>query len=392
MKILHIVPSYLPAHRYGGPVESVHSLNVALVRAGHEVTVYTTNIDGERDLDVPVNEPVMKDGVRIFYFKASFPRGWFYSSEMRRTLAAHIKEFDIVHITSVFLAASTLGAYYAKKFKIPYIISPRGSLMRAPLAAHSFKKKLYISFIEKRNLKGASAIHFTVPAEEAEYRSGGFPVKKAFVVPNSVPNGSPLDVDKEVFRGEWHIPNDNKIVLFLGRISPIKGLDTLIPAFSKVAQKISDVTLVIVGGDDRGYLNEIKKLVEANALSEKVVFTGMLMGKEKEVAYRNADVFVVPSVSESFGMSAVEAMREGIATILTDGVGIADAALRANAAVVIKKDTDELANAIVGLLEDRSRREELGRNAMKFVDEEYSEASVAKKMEDAYRQVIEVKR
>ncbi len=392
MKILHIVPSYLPAHRYGGPVESVHSLNVALVRAGHKVTVYTTNIDGERDLDVPVNEPVMKDGVRIFYFKASFPRGWFYSSEMRRALAAHIKEFDIVHITSVFLAASTLGAYYAKKFKRPYIISPRGSLMRAPLAAHSFKKRAYLSLIEKRNLRGASAIHFTVPTEEAEYRALGFPVKNAFVVPNSVPNNARLDVDKGAFRKEWYIPKDNKIVLFLGRVSPIKGLDTLIPAFSKVTKRIPDVMLIIVGGDDRGYLDEIKKLVEVNTLSERVVFTGMLMGKEKEAAYRNADVFVVPSISESFGMSAVEAMQGGIATILTDGVGIAEDARRAHAAVVIKKDVDELANAIVGLLEDTSRRGELGRNAMKFVDEEYSEASVAKKMEDAYRQVIEVKR
>ena len=392
MKVLHIVPSYLPAHRYGGPVESVHSLNVALARAGHEVTVYTTNIDGERNLDVPVNEPVMKDGVRVFYFKASFPRGWFYSSEMRRALAAHIKEFDIVHITSVFLAASTLGAYYAKKFTKPYIISPRGSLMRAPLAAHSFKKRLYISLIEKRNLKGASAIHFTVPSEEIEYRSAGFPAKSAFVVSNSIPNSAPHNADKGAFRKEWYIPNDNKVVLFLGRISPIKGLDTLIPAFSKVAQKISDVTLVIAGGDDRGYLDEIKKLAEVNTLSERVVFTGMLMGKEKEAAYRNADVFVVPSISESFGMSAVEAMREGIATILTNGVGIAEDARRANAAVVIKKDADELANAIVELLEDTNKREELGRNAMKFVDMEYSEASVAKKMEDAYRQVIEVKR
>ena len=392
MKVLHIVPSYLPAHRYGGPVESVHSLNAALARAGHEVTVYTTNIDGEHNLDVPVNEPVMRDGVRIFYFKASFPRGWFYSSEMRRALAAHIKEFDIVHITSVFLAASTLGAYYARKFTKPHIISPRGSLMRAPLAAHSFKKRLYISLIERRNLKGASAIHFTVPAEEAEYRSAGFPAKSAFVVPNSIPNSAPFSVDKEIFRKEWYIPNDNKVVLFLGRISPIKGLDTLVLAFSKVAQKISDVTLVIAGGDDRGHLDEIKKLVEANTSSERIVFTGMLMGKEKEAVYKNADVFVVPSISESFGMSAVEAMREGIATILTNGVGIAEDARRANAAVVIKKDTDEVANAILGLLEDKNKREELGRNAMNFVDEEYSEASVAKKMEDAYRQVIEVKR
>ena len=79
MKILHIVPSYIPAYRYGGPIESVHSLNAGLVKNGAEVTVYTTNIDGSNDLNVPVGTSVMIDGVRVFYFKSSFPRAWFYS-------------------------------------------------------------------------------------------------------------------------------------------------------------------------------------------------------------------------------------------------------------------------------------------------------------------------
>ncbi len=138
MKILHIVPAYLPAHRYGGPIESVHNLNVALARAGHDVTVFTTDINGEGRVSVKTDALVMMDGVRIFYFRGSFPRLWFYSRDMHHALAERMNEFDIVHITSVFLAASALGARYAKKIKRPYVISPRGSLMHEPLSMSGF--------------------------------------------------------------------------------------------------------------------------------------------------------------------------------------------------------------------------------------------------------------
>lgn len=392
MKILHIIPTYIPAYRYGGPIECVHSWNVALTRAGHEVTVYTTNIDGEDDLDVPTNTLVMKDGVRIFYFKNSFPRAWFYSSEMRRVLAVHTKEFDIVHITSVFLAESTLGACYAKKFDKPYIISTHGSLMRTPLSMSGFKKRLYISLIERGNLKNAAAIHFTVAAEEREYRKAGFPLKKAVVIPNSIPKVMPpAHFDKDAFHREWKIPAENKIVLFLGRISPIKGLDTLIPAFAKVIEKVPIATLMIVGGDERGYKSEIEKLIEKYNISEHVIFTGMLIGEKKEAAYQSADVFVMPSVSESFGMSAAEAMQNKLATILTEGVGIADEARRAGAAIVIKKDEIELVNAIMKLLENDGERADLGKKGAEFVDREYAEDTIVKKFEGAYRQAIEDK-
>lgn len=389
MKILHIIPAYLPAIRYGGPVQSVHSLNVALVRVGHDVTVFTTNIDGPGEVRVPLNEPVMMDGVRVFYFNGSFPRSWFYSVDLHYTLATRIREFDIVHITSVFLAQSTLGAYYAKKFNMPYIISPRGSLMKTPLSMSGFKKQLYISLIERRNLAGAAAIHFTVPAEEREYREAGLPLNKAIVVPNSIPAVPALRKEEaDAFRAEYCIPADNKVVLFMGRVSPIKGLDTLIPAFASVVNNVSHGTLVVAGGDDRGYMAEVKKIVADRHIADKVVFTGMLHGEEKEAAYAASDVFVMPSVSESFGMSAVEAMHAGTTAILTEGVGIAEDAKREGAAVVVKKEEAALANAITTLLNNDGEREKLGRKGVEFVEQHYSEKSVAQTFTRAYEALV----
>ena len=184
MKILHVVPTYLPAYRYGGPIQSVHALNKYLVRAGADVTVYTTAIDGPGDLNVPLGVPVNLDGVKVFYFPPSTPRSWFYSRAMHRALYLHTKEFDVVHITSVFLAASTLGRRAAQSLGVPFIISPRGSLMRAPLEKKSaFRKKLYLNLLEKKNLAAAAAIHFTADLEREEYEAMGLPLKKAIVIP-----------------------------------------------------------------------------------------------------------------------------------------------------------------------------------------------------------------
>lgn len=389
MKILHITPAYLPAIRYGGPIQSIHSMNAALVRAGHEVTVFTTNIDGSDSVKVPLGVPVMRDGVRVYYFNGSFPRFWFYSIDLHYALATRMAEFDIVHITSVFLSASALGAYYAKKFNKPYVISPRGSLMHEPLSMSGPKKRFYISLIERRNLAGAAAIHFTVPVEEGDYRDAGFPLRKAIVIPNSIPEALKISENAVIsFRKEFGISEGDKAVLFLGRVSPIKGLDTLIPAFASVAKSIQNVKLVIAGGDDRGYIEKVKKMIADNGIADRIIFTGMIEGEQKEAAYRASDVFVMPSVSESFGMSAVEAMCAGVATILTEGVGIADDARRAHAAIVVKKEEGALADAITDLLRNEAERKALGKRGEEFVKQEYSETSAAQKLTRAYEAIV----
>lgn len=289
MKILHIIPTYFPAHRYGGPIKSVHELNKWLVKKGADVTVYTTNLDGEGVLDVPLGREVIIDGVKVYYFPITF-RSWQYSRLLHCALAKNIKDFDLIHITSVFLAASTLGAYYAKKFKKPYIISPRGSLMKKPLARKSsLKKKIYLNLIEKRNLKDA-IIHFTTEIEKEEYLKAGFPLKNFIIISNG------LDIEefnKKVapgfFRQKFGISCDKEIVLFLSRLSWKKGLDTLIPAFTKVTEKNSKAILVLAGGDDEGYKKEIEKQIANSKLrSGKVIFTGMIGGDDKIAAYRDS--------------------------------------------------------------------------------------------------------
>jgi hypothetical protein len=127
MKILHVVPTYLPARRYGGPIVAVHGLCKALVARGHQVHVMTTNVDGDSASDVPVDRVVDVDGVAVRYFPSQLTR-LYWSPEMGRALR-HVRDYDVVHVHAVYLWPGVAAARAARSAKVPYVISPRGMLV-----------------------------------------------------------------------------------------------------------------------------------------------------------------------------------------------------------------------------------------------------------------------
>ncbi len=392
MKILHIVPSYLPAHRYGGPIQSVHNLNKWLVKNGAEVTVYTTSVNGKDDLNIPTGESVDLDGVKVIYFKTGVLRGWFYSAAMRKALVKNINNFDLIHITSVFLSASALGAYYARKFNKPYIISPRGSLMAIPLSISAFKKKTYINFLEKRNLENASAIHFTSEEEKKDYSDAGLKLKKAIVLPNGIDmpeEGLVSDGEIMKFKARYNIPTEYKVISCLGRVSRIKGFDVLIPAIHHLKIEGFKIALLIIGGDDdRGYLKEAEQMVKDMHLEKEVVFAGMLSGKEKGIALLSSDFLAQVSDSESFGMAAAEAMSHGLPVLITAGVGLADLVRKEKAGIVVQKSIDEVILGIKNMLQDENNRKKIGENAKNAALKYLLQNGVAKKFIEEYNLLI----
>lgn len=388
MKVLHVIPTYYPAFNAGGPTWSVHNLNKWLVKKGIDVTVYTTNINGKDVLDVPVNEPVDVNGVRVYYFKKSPPRFWAYSRALHRMLKNTAGEFDLIHVTSTFLAASALGGYYARKNGIPYVISPRGNLMKEPLGKKSFRKRLYVKLIEGRNLRRAAAVHFTVPRERREYEEISFKCRRAVIVPNGIDPDKFEEAEQNAFRDKFNISKDKKIVLFLGRISWKKGLDTLIPAFRLVAEKGIDAVLVIAGGDDEGYKKRVERMIKRNGLEDKVVFTGPLAGKNKTAAYHEADVFVLPSYSENFGMAVVEAMYFSLPVVVSDRVGIAPEIIKANAGMVVAKKDSLVADGIIKILENPGLAGDLGKKGKSMVINKYLMSTIAEKWVGAYSEII----
>lgn len=387
MKILHITPSYVPAYSHGGPVVSVHILNKWLVRLGIDVTVYTTNIDGDKKLDVSLNKEVNIDGVKVFYFPLTF-RAWEYSSAMLYALKKNIQNFDLIHITSVFLSASLLGAYYAKKHKKPFIVSPRGNFMKQTYGSKSLKKIIYTHFIEKFVLKNASTIHFTSEAEKRDYIETKLPFKGALVIPNPFENENFDSVGNNILHNKWGIKEEAEIVLFVGRLNWVKGFDTLIPAFADVLKKRSNAMLVIAGPDEAGYGAKIKSQISNLKINEKVIFTGLISGKEKEAVLHESNIFVLPSFSESFSMATIEAMAAGLPVVITKGVAISEEIKNSNTGVVIEKDQKLLTDAIVGLLENKDEAKKMGGRGKEFVYKNFSAESVARRFIEEYNVII----
>ena len=194
MKILHVVPTYYPAVRYGGPIRSVHGLASALAAQGHDVHVYTTNADGKGVLPVPLDRPVRLDGVNVWYFATSIGRRIYRSPEMRQALALNIANFDIVHLHSVFLWPTSAAAQAARRARVPYVLSPRGMLVGDLIRRKSsLAKRAWITLFERRNIEQAAAIHLTSEIEASELRALGFRCKRLAVVPNGI----------ELPSGEW---------------------------------------------------------------------------------------------------------------------------------------------------------------------------------------------
>ncbi len=396
MKILHVVSSYWPAYEFGGPIQSVHLLNKFLAKKGADITVYTTNSGLRENREILLTKETDLDGVKVFYFPYYGYVHFTFSPSLFWALRKNVKNFDLVHITGVWNFPVFAAAFWARFYKKPYIISPRGSLMKEPLEKkRPLLKQIYLFLIAKRDFKKASAIHFTVEAEKEEYIRADLPLKKFFIIPNGLDMEEfKENIEKGIFRKKWGIPDDKRVILFLGRLNWKKGLDTLIPAFSEVIKKEQKALLVIAGPDDEGYSKNIKEaaisfglMYKTNPADNKIIFTSIITGRDKISAFLESDVFVLPSYSENFGMAVIEAMYFGLPVIITKYVGIAPYVLKNQAGLVIEKDERELANAILKILNNPDLAKEMGQHGRYLVETEFSPVSVAEKFLNLYKEL-----
>src|SRR4030095_10027708 len=166
LRLLHVVPTYLPALRYGGPIRSVHALCRALAADGHDVHVFTTSVDGPGDSDVALEQPVDLEGVKVTYFPSRRLRRLYWSPPMRRALAASVGGFDVGHLHAVYLWPIWAAARAAHAHGVPYVISPRGMLVPELIRRKSrWVKAAWIALVERGNLEAAAPIHATAAGD-----------------------------------------------------------------------------------------------------------------------------------------------------------------------------------------------------------------------------------
>ncbi len=386
MRILHVVPTYLPAIRYGGPIRSIHGLCRSLAKLGHDVHVFTTNVDGPYDSPVPLQEPVLLDEVKVWYFPTKYSRYLYVSPMMRDTLKKEITRFDLLHLHSIFRWPTWMAARVARGKSIPYILSPRGMLVKSLIQRKNpFLKTLWIQLVEKGNIERAAGIHFTSPLEETEAKRFHFSWPPAAVIPNG------LDV-QESQPGNGNISPQIKslldrkpMLLFIGRVNWKKGLDRLILSLPAIPK----AHLVIAGNDEEGYQKVLENLARKAGVSQRVSYAGYVDGTEKIALLKSADLFVLPSYSENFGNSVLEAMAVGCPVVVAADVGLSDTVQESGAGRVINGDPKQMAEDINHLLAHRELRNEMGARGKEVVRSQFDGQKVGNDMLATYQQCLD---
>ena len=384
MRILHVVPTYLPAVRYGGPIFAVHSLCRALVSRGHEVEVYTTNVDGPNNIPGSSGATVNLDGVLVRYFACNFLRRLYWAPSLAQALREKIGSFDVVHIHTVYLWPTWVAARTARRAQVPYLISPRGMLVKELIARRNrFIKSAWLMLIERSNLEQAAVIHVTSKLEAKELSRFEWQLPKVVSVSNGVED--PETTSRAMLSKDVeNLVDGPPYVLFLGRLSWKKGLDRLLNAFALT----NHAKLVIAGNDEEGLVPRLLQMVDDLKIGGRVHFLSRtILGADKEHLFAAAQVFILPSHSENFGNTVLEAMRRGLPVIVTPEVGAAEIVLESHAGIVANGDPRSLSHAISQVTDNAAVAREMGQTAERFVSKKYGWPIIAEQMERLYESV-----
>ncbi|MEO8681606.1 MAG: glycosyltransferase [Vicinamibacterales bacterium] len=383
MRILHVAASYLPATRYGGTIVSVHGLCKALAARGHDVHVFTTNVDGARDSDVPLLTPVDVDGVKVSYFPSRNLRRLYWSPPMGQALARQIGDFDIAHLHALFVWPVWAAARAARRAGVPYVVAPRGMLEKGLVRRKSrWLKTALIAAVVRRVLEQAAAVHVTSAREAAEAATFGFALPRICDVPNGVDFDQPGDRLTPPAASIAGLIDQGPYVLFLGRVSWKKGLDRLVASLPFAP----GLTLVIAGNDEDGYLDTVMKQAAAAGVTARIRLTGHVHGADKHALLHRAQLLVLPSYSENFGNVVLEAMAAGCPVVVTPEVGVSDVVRDSGAGWVVDGVPAALGAALAKLSADPEARHAMAEHG-RSASGAYTWAAVAERMELLYREI-----
>ena len=363
----------------GGPAFAVAQMTKVLSAREVSVDVVTTVPANGNKAKPPITAQIIQNGGRCFHFPKQIGKTWSFSLQLWSWLKKNVQNYDVVHITGVFTFPVLIGAREARKAGVPYIVRPAGTLDVYPLAQKAWRKRIYYWLFIKGILNGASAIHVTSESERKQLALLGIE-DKCVVVPLSVMIPEPTQVERKADR--------DLSLLFLSRIHSKKGLPVLIEALSILRQRGISATLTIAGDGSRAYLSEIKCLIREFELSDVVHFAGFVEGQEKTRLLGEADIFVLPSYQENFGIAVAEAMAAGLPVIVSDQVAIADEIMENNAGVVIPVDMPEvLADKILTFL-DPEYLKQMSTRAREFVKSRFSADRQGQQLVHLYTKII----
>ncbi len=359
----------------------------ALARQGIEVTILTTNANGDvgqPPLDVPLDRPTFQEGYQVRYFACSPFRRYKFSIELLNWLWDRAPTYDLAHIHALFSPVSTGAAWVARQRQLPYILRPLGTLDPADLQKKKQLKQLYAALLERHNIRGAAALHFT--SREESQVSERFGVKtRNLILPLGV-----TPIDRRTIANDRDLPKKRPTLLFLSRIEPKKGLDLLIPALEQLIGEGVEFEFVLAGSNpqDPDYETQIRQQIQNSPLAQCTTIAGFVTGEAKAQLLHQANLFVLPSYYENFGIAVAEAMVAGIPVLISDRVQIWSDVQQSESGWVAQCSTDSIAAQLKAALQNPSECQRRGENARQYALKHYSWDAIARATIEAYQQIL----
>ncbi len=332
---------------------------------------------------------VSPQGVPIHAFDTGFlAHIWTsYSNGMSKFLQENVARFDLIHVHEIWHHAGYAAYRAAKKNEIPFVLTPHGELGEWHLSHKAMKKRIYMTLILDRILRNADAIHAITPAEKDRIAELGYNTPVT-VAPNGIHPDHFDDLpDPSDFLNRFPALKRKRVILYLGRLNPTKGLDILARGFSDIARRFPDAVLLMVGPDEEGGRQVMESILTSEGVLDRTIFTGMLTGEDKLAALSGADIFVLPSYSEGFSIAVLEAMAARLPVVISEGCNFPEVAEN-DAGFVVEAKDEPVAEAISALLSDPDLRARMGENGRNLVTERYTWQATASKIADLYRSLV----
>lgn len=381
MKVLHVAPSI--AQSYGGPTYSLAGYVVASRLAGIDVTVAAPRCAPE-DIDAFISR-AGKTELQLF---RSLGGGAFTTSpSLVRWVNGSAKDFDVVHVHGLFNSISSLSARAAIGSSAAVVLRPFGTLSKYTFRhRRTALKTAYFALLERKNLRSAGALHFTSEAErqEADWHGVDF-TGRAYVIP-------PPSLAEKPRQASHDNNHDGTSVLFLGRIDPIKNLESLLDAWLLVRRANPSVTLELAGDGDPDYVATLQRRASMNGVGNSVAFRGFASVEKKEKLMRSAALLVLPSHHENFGVVVLEALEAGVPVVVSPDVHLADFVRTEGVGKVAVANPPILADAILSVLGDEEMRNRARNFGPSIVERNFSPSAIGKLLSEMYGAVVEQKR
>ena len=387
MKILQVTPFFKPLWESGGVARVAYDISQNLHANGHSVTVYTTN----RSIypsNLPTDRATCVDGMNVYYFEnlRKYVPGVtppVVPYRMPAVAKREVAQFDVIHIHDHRTLLTVIASHYARKYGVPYVLQAHGALPDDTGSARM--KQVFDILWAKKVILGAAGVIALNETEAERYRNLGVEAGRIAIIPNGIDLAGYSDLPiRGRFRATWGIDDAAKVVLYLGRLDPTKGIDLLIRSFGDLRREFDDAILMLVGGD-MGHNDEFRQRIRSLDLDDRVIFTGFVSAEEKMAAFTDADVFVTPSFT-GFPITFLEACLCKTPIVTTgygDTLGWIDNAVGFNTAYT----SEALAGAIGRLLSDDALRTRFGEQAKDLIRTRYNWPAIVHEIEALYAAV-----